>query len=58
MAYECFCYLRKKKSGQNGFTTLKLNMSKDYDRVKWNFLEQMMQKLGFPENFVKIRMDV
>lgn len=27
-------------------------MSKAYDRVEWNFLEQMMIKLGFAKDFV------
>ena len=54
VAYECFHYLRKKKKGKEGFMGLKLDMSKAYDRVEWRFLEEMMQKLGFPDVFVRL----
>lgn len=52
LAYECFHYLRKKKTGKDGFLGLKLDMSKAYDRVEWNYLEGMLFKLGFPDNIV------
>ncbi|KAL9670829.1 hypothetical protein QQ045_008387 [Rhodiola kirilowii] len=35
------------------FFALKLDMSKAYDKVEWEFLELMMLKLGFPERWVK-----
>ncbi|XP_021734157.1 uncharacterized protein LOC110700882 [Chenopodium quinoa] len=35
---------------------LKLDMSKAYDRVEWNFIESMMLKLGFDVNFVALIM--
>ena len=56
VAYECFHYLRKKKTGKMGYLGLKLDMSKAYDRVEWDFLDQMMKNLGFPEKFVELIM--
>lgn len=36
---------------------LKLDMSKVYDRVEWNFLEAMMSRLGFNARWVSMIMD-
>ena len=57
VAYECFHYLRKKKKGKVGYMGLKLDMSKAYDRVEWEFLERLMIKLGFPTIFVRLLMN-
>ena len=56
VAYECFHYLRKKKTGRDGYLGLKLDMSKAYDRVEWVFLEEMMVKMGFPMPFIRVIM--
>ena len=36
--------------------TLKLDMSKAYDRVERVFLEKMMRKMGFHERWVRLIM--
>ena len=35
------------KGKKNGLVVMKLDISKAYDRVEWNFLELIMHKLGF-----------
>ena len=48
--------LQNYKSTTHGFMALKLDMSKAYDRVDWNFLEQLMRKLVFNDRWVHLIM--
>ncbi|KAL9666847.1 hypothetical protein QQ045_001191 [Rhodiola kirilowii] len=44
----------KCESGQkSGYVSLKLDMSKAYDRIEWEFLRRMMLSLGFADEWVK-----
>ena len=54
MAFETLHYLKRKTQGKLGFTTLKLDMSKAYDRVEWVFLVKVMEHLGFPNQLVSL----
>ena len=46
VAFEMLHYLKGKTQGKLGYMTLKLDMSKTYDRVEWEFLEKTMRHLG------------
>lgn len=50
IAYELMHYFKHKRSGKKRYMSLKLNMSKTYDRVSWIFLEEIMRKMGLEEN--------
>ena len=48
--------MKNHKSGKTSYMTLKLDMSKAYDRVEWPFLEEVMRKLGFNERWINLMM--
>ena len=52
VAYETLHTMHSRKKGKKGSLTLKLDISKAYDRVEWPFLQGVMAKLGFPEKWI------
>ena len=57
VAFETLHYMKTKKTGKVGYMALKLDMSKAYDRVEWIFLEKLMLKMGFHDNWVRLVME-
>lgn len=41
---------------KNGYMALKLDMSKAYDKMEWDFLKAIMKKIGFAERWVGLIM--
>ena len=56
VAFETMHSISKKRKGKEGLMTIKLDMSKAYDRVEWAYLESMMRKLGFNEKWISLIM--
>nr|XP_023923653.1 uncharacterized protein LOC112035046 [Quercus suber] len=52
VAYETLHTMHGRKKGKKGSLALKLDVSKAYDRVEWDFLRAIMLKLGFPEIWI------
>jgi hypothetical protein len=50
-AYECLHFMKRSKSKKNRFCAFKLDMMKAYDRVEWDYLEAIMIKLGFSQQW-------
>ena len=49
-------YLNHKNDGKENYMSIKLDMSKTFDRVEWNFIIGVMEKLGFANKWVDLIM--
>jgi hypothetical protein len=56
MAFKVLHYLKNLGAGANYQMAAKLDMSKAYDQVEWNFLQAILQKLGFHRRWVDLIM--
>ncbi|XP_074342618.1 uncharacterized protein LOC141680232 [Apium graveolens] len=47
IASEVNHYIKRHTQGRNGVAGLKIDISKAYDRLEWDFIQHMMEKFGF-----------
>ena len=56
VAFEFMHYLNHKNDGKENYMSIKLDMSKAFDRVEWNFIKGVMVKLGFANKWIDLIM--
>ncbi|XP_027062993.2 uncharacterized protein [Coffea arabica] len=52
IAHEYMHFLKNKRQGKEGYMAIKLDMAKAYDRVEWQCLMDMMEKMGFCSKWI------
>lgn len=53
IAHEMIHGLRTNEAIASNWMAIKTDMSKAYDRVEWNFLEVLMEKMGFDRSWIR-----
>ena len=57
VAFETLHCMKSHNSRKTGFMALKLDMSKACDRVEWNYLQKLMEKMGFCSRWIGLIME-
>lgn len=55
IAFETLHSLQRHKV-KDDYMAIKLDMSKTYDRVEWSYLEAIMRRMGFRDQWIKLMM--
>lgn len=56
VAYEALHTMDARLKGKREFMAIKLDMSKAYDKVEWDYLEAIMRKISFAERWIHLLM--
>ncbi|CAM8982331.1 unnamed protein product [Rhodiola kirilowii] len=54
IAHESAHFIKNSRYGRKGYGSLKLDMSKAYDRVEWRYLKLLLLRFGFDANWVSL----
>jgi len=53
VAYEIVHHMKCKRKGKMGEVALKIDISKAYDRVDWNYVKSVTRRMGFHDKWVE-----
>lgn len=53
IAHEVINHVKKRKKGGRFEAVLKVDLSKAYDRVRWDFVIEILKKMKFPESWIQ-----
>ncbi|XP_074299541.1 uncharacterized protein LOC141630667 [Silene latifolia] len=57
ISHELFHHISKNSITKKGSLALKVDMSKAYDRLRWNFIRATLTHMGFPPSFICLIMN-
>ncbi|XP_048489868.1 secreted RxLR effector protein 78-like [Beta vulgaris subsp. vulgaris] len=52
ISHEIINWVRRRKKGNNFAGIIKVDPSKAYDRIRWDFVEAMLRRMKFPDRWV------
>ncbi|KAG5563042.1 hypothetical protein RHGRI_005701 [Rhododendron griersonianum] len=53
IAHELMHSLKNRRHGKTGWVALKLDMAKAFDRIEWSYLEAVLHKFGFADQWIR-----
>lgn len=53
LAQELNYFIKSRRHQKQGYASLKLDMTKAFDRLEWPFIERMLQHMGFHPNWIR-----
>ena len=53
VAFECINTMQKSCDAKGSFCAYKLDLTKAYDRVDWDFLEGVLRKFGYVDQWIR-----
>lgn len=54
LAFKILDTIKKKNKGKGSLVALKLDLSKAYDRLSWDFLQCTLQEMNFPSHWIQL----